>query len=141
MIDWHHLFGMALDDFFKGSPFSVEVEKDLSLKKQRLDVVVLRREPGPFEAKLPDGLDTLADHNLITYKSMREPLDNRTLDELIGYYIAYCKQVSPSAAWLPEEVVQLYGVCTRYPQKLISWLRARGREAPIRLQGGVYDLW
>jgi hypothetical protein len=28
--DWHRLFGLLLTDFFSGSPFVVEVERDLS---------------------------------------------------------------------------------------------------------------
>jgi predicted DNA-binding antitoxin AbrB/MazE fold protein len=52
--DWHRLFGL-LTDFFTGSPFVVELEKDLSVKKQLLDVVVLRRRPGPFAGRLPTG--------------------------------------------------------------------------------------
>jgi hypothetical protein len=57
-----------LSDFFAHSPFVVELEKDLALKKQLLDVVVLRRGPGPFAGQLPDGLNDLAAHNLITFK-------------------------------------------------------------------------
>ena len=37
--DWHRIFGLILTDFFSNSPFRVELEKDLSLKKQLLDVV------------------------------------------------------------------------------------------------------
>jgi hypothetical protein len=28
-MDWHRLFGLLLTDFFTGSPFVVEMEKDL----------------------------------------------------------------------------------------------------------------
>jgi hypothetical protein len=28
--DWHRLFGLLLTDFFSGSPFEVEIERDLS---------------------------------------------------------------------------------------------------------------
>src|SRR2546421_303210 len=59
--DWHRLFGLLLADFFTGSPFVVELEKDLSVKKQLLDVVVLRRGNGRFEGQLPDGLARLAE--------------------------------------------------------------------------------
>ena len=30
--DWHRLFGLVLTDFFSGSPFVVEVERDLSVQ-------------------------------------------------------------------------------------------------------------
>ena len=35
---WHRLFGLLLSDHLSGSPFTVELEKDLSQKIQLLDV-------------------------------------------------------------------------------------------------------
>src|SRR5437016_8281254 len=96
--DWHRLFGLLLTDFFTGSPFTVEVERDLSEQQQFLDVVILRRGWGRFAGRLPDGLDSLADHNLITFKSHREALDSWAMKELVGHYVAYRKLVSPSLA-------------------------------------------
>ena len=46
MINWHRLFGLALTDFFTDSTWVVELEKDLSLKRQLLDVVILRKATG-----------------------------------------------------------------------------------------------
>jgi hypothetical protein len=122
MIDWHRLFGLALCDLFAGSPWIVELEKDLSQKRQLLDVVILRRGPGEFVGQLPDGLEHLADHNLLSYKSLREPLDDWALKELTGHYVNYHKQVSRKEL-LPEESFQLFGVCARFPQKLAAQLR------------------
>ena len=120
-IDWHRLFGLLLTDFFTGSPFVVELEKDLSLKKQFLDVVVLRKGPEPFVGRLPDGFDNLATHNLITFKSHREALDDWALKELTGHYVNYRKQVSPSfEKLLPEGQFRLYAVCSRFPQTLAA---------------------
>jgi hypothetical protein len=31
---WHRLFGLSWTDFFRGYPVTVDIEKDLSLKKQ-----------------------------------------------------------------------------------------------------------
>jgi len=45
-------------DLFTNSPYAVELEKDLSIKQ--LDVVVLRKMPGDFQRRLPDGLEGLA---------------------------------------------------------------------------------
>src|SRR3954470_603040 len=92
--DWHRLFGLLLADFFTGSPFVVEVERDLSVQQQLLDVVIVRRGPGEFAERLPDGLEGLRTHNLITFKSHREALDAWTMLELIGHYVAYRKLVS-----------------------------------------------
>ena len=64
--DWHRLFGLLLTDFFTGTPFVVEMEKDLSIKQQLLDVVILRKGKGQFKGQLPDGLHDLVAHNLVT---------------------------------------------------------------------------
>src|SRR5437016_742990 len=94
--DWHRLFGLLLTDFFTGSPFTVEVERDLSQQQQLLDVVIVRRGRGRFAGRLPDGLDDLAAHNLITFKSHREALDAGAVRELVSHFVAYRKLVSPS---------------------------------------------
>ena len=87
--DWHRLFGLLLTDFFTGSPFVVELERDLSVQQQLLDVVIVRRRPGRFAGRLPDGLEGLVAHNLITFKSHREALDAWAMKELVGHYVAY----------------------------------------------------
>ena len=52
---------------------------------------------------------------------MREPLDDWVLKELTGHYVNYRKQISPSFDnLLPEENFSLYGISTRFPQKLSS---------------------
>jgi len=121
MTNWHRLFGLLLSDFFTGSPFVVDLEKDLSMMKQLLDVVIVRKGPGEFAGSLPDGFDKLAPHNLITFKSHHEALDDWALKELTGHYVNYRKQVSPSRQpMLPEEQFRLYAVCSNYPRKLAS---------------------
>jgi len=69
--DWHRLFGLLLTDFFSGSPFVVEVERDLSQQQHLLDVVIVRRHRGRFASAFPDGLGDLTEHNLIRFKSHR----------------------------------------------------------------------
>lgn len=120
-IKWHRLFGLLLTDYFEGSPFVVELEKDLSLKQQFLDVVILRKRPGRFQGRLPDGFDNLATYNLITFKSHHESLDDWALKELTGHYVNYRKQISPSfESLLPEDAFRLYAVCSRYPRNLAA---------------------
>ena len=80
MINWHRLFGLALTDFFTDSTWVVELEKDLSLKRQLLDVVILRKATGPQIEPLPDGLDNLRQYKLLSYKSLREPFDDWALE-------------------------------------------------------------
>jgi hypothetical protein len=131
---WHRLFGLLLTDYLADSPFTVEVEIDLSARAQRLDVVVVRRRPGPVPRPLPDGLDDFADHNLITFKSFREPLDDWALKELTGHYVNYRKQASPKHGLLPEADFRLYAVCARHPRDLFRAV------VPTQVQEGVYQL-
>ena len=132
--DWHRLFGLLLTDFFTDSPFVVEIERDLSQQQQLLDVVILRRGRGRFAERLPDGLDDLTEHNLITFKSHREALDDWAMKELLGHYVAYRKLVSPKPSMLlSEDRFRLYAVCARFPHNLSSqvpWQECRA---------GVYD--
>jgi hypothetical protein len=131
--DWHRLFGLLLTDFFTGSPFAVEIERDLSEQQQFLDLVILRRGRGRFVGRLPDGLDGLEAHNLITFKSYREALDAWAMKELIGHYVAYRKLVSPSPSdLLPEDQFRLFAVCARFPQNLSGQVPWQHR------QSGVY---
>ena len=132
--DWHRLFGLLLTDFFTGSPFTVEVERDLSQQQQFLDVVIVRRGRGRFAGRLPDGLGGLVAHNLITFKSHREALDDWAVRELVGHYVAYRKLVSPSpSALLPEDRFRLYAVSARFPHNLAGQVPWQEQQA------GVYD--
>lgn len=122
MLEWHRLLGLTLMDFFTDSPYRVELEKDLSLRQQLLDVAIIRQEAnGQMPAEVPDGLENLTRHNLLTYKSMRQPLDGWTLDELVAHYVNYRKQMSASLKQLsPVEDFSLYAVTTRAPEKLAT---------------------
>src|SRR5438094_7211980 len=132
--DWHRLFGLLLTDFFSGSPFVVEVERDLSVQQQLLDVVILRRGAGRFTGRLPDGLEGLRSHNLMTFKSHHEALDSWAMKELVGADVAYRKLVSPSPSeLLPEDQFGLYAVAARFPHNLSSQVPWQRR------QPGVYD--
>ncbi|BAP57481.1 hypothetical protein THII_3184 [Thioploca ingrica] len=123
-------------DLFTDSNYQVELEKELSLKKQYLDVVIIRRTVGKPLTEFPVGLDNLTEHNLLTYKSLREPLDDWAIEELIGHYSNYRKLVSPSLdELLPANQFQLYAISTRYPRQLLSKL-LRFQE----LQPGVFEL-
>jgi hypothetical protein len=132
--DWHRLFGLLLTDFFTGSPFVVEVERDLSQQRQLLDVVIVRRGRGRFAGRLPDGLEGLRPHNLMTFKSHHEALDGWALKELSGLDVAYRKLVSPSPSdLLPDDQFGLYAVAARFPHNL------SGRVPWQAVQPGVYD--
>ncbi|MCP4699933.1 MAG: hypothetical protein GY862_24245, partial [Gammaproteobacteria bacterium] len=142
MIDWHRLFGIALTDFFTDSDYEVDMEKDLSLKQQYLDIVIIERAGGvsrPLPVPMPDGLDDLSGHNLITYKSRREPLDDWALDELTGHYVNYRKQISPALDdLLPAEDFRLYAVTTHHPHKLGKKIKLEEvRKGVFEVQWGI----
>ena len=124
-------------DFFFDTNYTVELEKDLSLKQQFLDAIILERVSSnkPPPQSPPDGLDNLSKHNLISYKSLREPLDAWALDELIGHFVNYRKQISPSMNnLLAEHEFQLYAICTRHPKKLAAMI-------PLEpVQQGVFEV-
>jgi hypothetical protein len=132
--DWHRLFGLLLTDYFTGAPFIVEVERDLSVQQQLVDVVIVRRSRGRFVGRLPDGLEGLRPHNLLTFKSHREALDGWAMKELVGHSVAYRKLVSPSTSeLLGEDQFGLYAVTARFPQQL------SGQVPWQRIQAGVYN--
>lgn len=131
----HRLFGLSWIDFFQGTTITVETEIDLSLKQQFLDLVLIRKGPGPIPRPLPDGFEDLAAHNLLTFKSHQETLDSWALCELVGHYVNYRKQRSPSLQnLLPESDFRLLAVCARYPHNLAQEVTL----TPV--QDGVYEL-
>jgi len=137
MLALHRIFGLALTDYFTDSPYRVDTEKDLSVKQQYLDVVIIEQEAGRPMPELPDGLDNIGQHNLATYKSSHQALDSWGLDELLGHFVNYRKQISPSLEkLLPVEDFRLYAVCTREPEKLATEVTL------TPLKPGVYEtLW
>ncbi|QTA79293.1 Uncharacterized protein dnl_15510 [Desulfonema limicola] len=135
LLPWHRIFGISLSDYFTGTLYRVELEKDLSIKQQFLDVVIIEAGEGKIPDELPDGLENLAAHNLLTYKSHQEALNGWTLYELSGHYVNYRKQVSPSLKiLLPEKDFQLYAVSTRYPAELMK------NADFIYAKSGIYDI-
>lgn len=133
MIPWHRLLGLALMDYFHGTGWRVDVEKDLALQRQLLDVLII--ETGT-ETALPlaepcDGFEALRPHNLLTYKSHHEPLDAWAVEELIGHYVNYRKTLEPRP---PPEQFGLYAVCARFPAGLARQV------ALTAVRTGVYRL-
>jgi hypothetical protein len=131
MINWHRLFGLALADYFTGTGYQVEMEKEVARKRQLLDIVIIRAGAGPPPPEPCAGLEDLRPHNLLTYKSGREALDAWALEELIGHYVNYRKSFAPQA---PATDFGLYAVATRRPAAL-------ARDVALqRVQEGVYTV-
>ena len=110
MVPWHRWFGLLLADFFTGIAYEVRLEEELSLKRQFLDVLILCWGDGPEPESLPDGLEGLGEHNLVTYKSSAESLDSWALDELFGHYVNYRKQLREQNVDAPESAFRFYAV-------------------------------
>ena len=136
-VPWHHLFGLLMTKAFENFPFEIHLEKDLSIQQQFLDILIITNDdPANIDRHaLPDGLDNLSYHNLISYKSHQEAFDSWSANELIGHYVSYRKSVSKhSKDDCPEEHFSLYGICTRVPNKL-------AKSVPLQeLQKGVYQI-
>jgi hypothetical protein len=134
---WHRLFGLSWMDFFRGQPVQVDMERDLSLKKQLLDVLLIRKEAGVLTCQMPDGFDNLARFNLVTFKSHQEKLSVWALLELVGHYVNVRKQESPSMDeddLLAEDQFRLFAVSVRFPQQMAERVQLR------EVQQGVYDV-
>jgi hypothetical protein len=131
----HRLFGLSWIDFFQGTAVAVETELDMSLKQQFIDVVLIRKGAEPIPRPLPDGFDDLGPHNLITFKSHQEALVPYSLWELIGHFVNYWKQSSPSLDnLLPQTDFRLFAVCARFPHNL-------AQQVPLTpLRDGAYDI-
>ncbi len=132
---WHRLLGVVLSDYLTGTRYKVEMERDLSLKQQVLDILIIEQGQGLRPRELPDGLENFARYNLLTFKSLRQSLNAWALDELIGHYVNYRKQVSSSLKkLLPAKEFRLYAVSMRKPKKL-------GRGAALTpITPGVYEV-
>lgn len=135
---WHRLFALSWMDFFRGLPVTVEPEKDLSLKRQLLDVVLIRKDATTLDCRMPDGMADLAAYNLVSFKSHKDKLSAWSLEELLGHYVNLRKQVSPStdeADLLQAADFRLFAVCARFPRNLADdGVTLRG------VQEGVYEV-
>ncbi len=134
--NYHHLFGLMVQDFFRGTPCEVELERDLSVKSQFLDVLILHKTAAILDRVLPDGLEGhLAEYNLITFKSHREALTGWSILELLGHYVNLRKQASPNFDdLLPEDRFLLFAICAREPVGLAGLVDL------AEVQTGVYEI-
>jgi hypothetical protein len=87
-IPWHRQFGLTWEDFFRGLPIAVEMEKDLSLKQQFLDLVLVRQKA----VELPHGA---------THYRPRSPETSTLLYQLFERY-------RREGVLMPDALEQLY---------------------------------
>lgn len=99
----------------------------MAKQDQYLDCLIISRNnstnasnavPSMGNVLLPDGLELNKSYNLLSYKSCRESLTMWSIQELIGYYTGYRKDLrSENDNQLPDEqLFQLYAVTTHYPK-------------------------
>jgi hypothetical protein len=125
----HRLFGLSWIDFFQGSPVGVETELDLSLKQQFVDVVLIRKGPGPVPRRLPDGFEELAAHNLVTFKELPRAEHNAMLllfsarEELLQYAREHYQPHSPETSTLLYELFKAYSEDLTMADKLKEFVR------------------
>ena len=101
--------GLLSEPVFNAIGYDVTVEMDLSFKRQFIDLVAVERKDqssneAQFDQELHEGFETLNQHNLISFKSFHESLDEDAVAELYGHYSNY-KKLRASAT---DESVNLY---------------------------------
>jgi hypothetical protein len=143
MRDWHRVFSVSLADVVTGLPFRVVQEFELSRLKQRLDTAIIclteAQVSEHFWPDLPDGLTDLADHNLLSYKSMHESLTCASMWELVSHAVIYGKQhwkKSWAAALQDPRKLRLIAVTTHRPE----WLTPGDDPSQRKLADGVYEI-
>ncbi|HIE00991.1 MAG TPA: hypothetical protein EYP59_12010 [Thiotrichaceae bacterium] len=139
LIKWHDLIGLGLIDLFKCSNFEVKTEQNMSIKPQYVDVLIISKSNGKPLDNLPDGFEFLTDHNILTYKSLNESLNQWAIAEVLGHYVSYRKIVSPKDKLLPESKFQIYAICTHYPQKLLGPENKLGAGIK-KIKAGIYKI-
>ena len=77
------------------------LEEELSLKRQFLDVLILRWGDGPEPESLPDGLEGLGEHNLVTSSPRQNPWTR-------GGGRQFCHQVEYTAIIITHIAVHIY---------------------------------
>jgi hypothetical protein len=124
LFDWHRCFGLIWCDRLFATPHRVETERDTSTQKQLLDLLIVLGEFPDRLRDLPDGFQTLARHNLVTFKSYHEALDAWAILELLAHYVGYRKSLGVEPL---DTDFRLYAVCARRPTELLraGWLRER----------------
>lgn len=135
MLDWHRLFGTMMLDRCYNTAIEVTLELEVSHAQQFLDCALLRKPEAAIDPELPDGFAPLAEHTLLSFKSVHEPVNAYAIEELIGYAIAYRKlKRLDLKVLLPPEKVRLMLIATRFPEAVARKVRFTA------LSPGVYDM-
>ncbi len=135
--DDHRIAGLTLTPVMTHLGFATEVEVDLSLQRQIVDMIAVRRVQ-VVEKTLPpiywQVFGDLNEHNLISFKSYSEVFNAQALEEFYGHLTNYCKVRA-----VPRREINLYAITNHFPRDLLQLLRAQGLVTEVR-PGEVYDL-
>jgi len=135
MLDWHRLFGTMMLDRCYNTVIEVTLELEVSHAQQFLDCALLRKPEAASDPELPDGFAPLAEHSLLSFKSIHEAINAYAIEELIGYGIAYRKlKRIELKVLLPPDRVRLMLIATRFPDGVARHVRF----TPV--SPGVYDI-
>lgn len=138
--DWHQFFGMVFAHQTVHLPYTLEVDYNVDRTEQLIDILLRKDDPNAPQPVLPDGMENLRIHNLLTFKSFQETLDLFTVRELLLYGLLYQKMQAPKGHdILPDDEIGLYAVSTRYPRDLFKTQRLE--IIPAAGVSGVYDVW
>lgn len=115
-IQWHRLAGLVLTPLFKQLGCETQLEVDVSLQKQLVDIIVVRKEKDVVDySSLPpiywQAFDDLNAHNLMTFKSYSESFNAEALEELYGHLTNY-RKVNEVASGQ----INLYAIVHHYPR-------------------------
>lgn len=135
LLSWFIMFGTHHMGYDSQISSAIYPYRTPILQNQSGELESERNREGPPPAELPDGLEDMSLHNLMTYKSHQESLDGWALDELLGHFVNYRKSVGSRTEGLPPiEDFRLYAVTARYPAKLAEAVELE------RQTNGVYDV-
>ncbi len=79
---WHQLFGLSWQDFFEGTPASVEVERDMSQRQQFLDLELYQQEALPMPLTLAE-LRRQTEKEILAKTPPKEGLEGLTADDVL----------------------------------------------------------
>ena len=138
-VNWHRLWGLMMSPLFERLGCETIVELDLSIKIQRLDmVVVIKQEPFDYNLlkhEYYEGFENLNKHNLLSFKSFREVFNVFALEEFYGHFINYKKEKNIS----DDNIVNLYAITHHLPKELFERYENTGFLECIK-ENEVYDL-
>jgi hypothetical protein len=150
MIPWHRLLGLVMSDHFSGSPFTVQVEKDLSERQKFLDILLIEGAGAlSWRPNLsPDGLAPvdLRPHNLISFKSFQESFTADAAEHLISCvsdyrYLAQAlkrpQNLDKEPVRLPNDQLQALAITAQYPAKLHNALKDNWQKTTHK---GIYEM-